>query len=265
MKCSQCGAEADKGRCPVCGAVLDDAPAGKKTAHRTQPAQPVLQQPAAQPYAGAAASGAAPKNRQPTWLVILLLVLFWPVGLFLMWRGTSWSRTVKILVTVAVSLVTILLLALAALGAGLVFSANLAQEYSVQEKTENAAVAHSISEMNQVALTMQQGLGDAGEGSTMRMRYDPDENSMVLDTTISGGAALAAYLLDNGATGSELDAWNGLKISYCNLSELLQDNLAENGYADVSSTVNLLNETNKSNMLLSIVNGEVLYNVVTDA
>ncbi|MEG2394742.1 MAG: hypothetical protein RSC36_06900, partial [Ruthenibacterium sp.] len=75
----------------------------------------------------------------------------------------------------------------------------------------------------------------------------------------------AAYLLDNGATGSELDAWNGLKISYCNLSELLQDNLAENGYADVSSTVNLLNETNKSNMLLSIVNGEVLYNVVTDA
>lgn len=34
-----------------------------------------------------------------TWFVVLLLLLFFPVGLFLMWKYTSWHKAVKIIVT----------------------------------------------------------------------------------------------------------------------------------------------------------------------
>lgn len=38
------------------------------------------------------------------WVVILLLILFFPVGLVLMWAKTAWSKNTKIIVT---SLITV--------------------------------------------------------------------------------------------------------------------------------------------------------------
>lgn len=36
---------------------------------------------------------------QKTWAIILFLIIFFPVGLFLMWRYSSWNKTVKGVVT----------------------------------------------------------------------------------------------------------------------------------------------------------------------
>jgi hypothetical protein len=37
---------------------------------------------------------------QETWAIILFLLIFWPVGLYLMWRHARWSKTAKVVVTI---------------------------------------------------------------------------------------------------------------------------------------------------------------------
>lgn len=41
-------------------------------------------------------------------LVIVMLLLAWPMGVILMWAYTPWSRSVKIAITVCLALLTIL-------------------------------------------------------------------------------------------------------------------------------------------------------------
>ncbi|MFT3952743.1 MAG: DUF4236 domain-containing protein [Oscillospiraceae bacterium] len=53
-----------------------------------------------------------PQNNKPpvstkTWFIVLMLILFFPVGLFLMWKKSSWNIIVKWLITAFFALVTI--------------------------------------------------------------------------------------------------------------------------------------------------------------
>ena len=38
------------------------------------------------------------------WFIIVLLIFFFPVGLWLMWTRTSWKKWVKVLVTLLIAL-----------------------------------------------------------------------------------------------------------------------------------------------------------------
>ena len=40
------------------------------------------------------------KIYEKNWFIILMLVLFFPVGLFLMWKNAKWNKTVKIIISV---------------------------------------------------------------------------------------------------------------------------------------------------------------------
>lgn len=42
-----------------------------------------------------------------TWFTILMLVIFFPVGLFLMWKYMNWKTWVKVVITVAIALIVI--------------------------------------------------------------------------------------------------------------------------------------------------------------
>lgn len=42
------------------------------------------------------------------WVVILLLIVFFPVGLFLMWAKTNWKNKTKIIVTVVIAVLSLL-------------------------------------------------------------------------------------------------------------------------------------------------------------
>lgn len=39
------------------------------------------------------------KLTEKTWFIGLMLVIFFPVGLFLMWKNSNWNKVVKIIIT----------------------------------------------------------------------------------------------------------------------------------------------------------------------
>ena len=47
------------------------------------------------------------KIYEKNWFIILMLVLFFPVGLFLMWKNAKWHKTVKIIISVLFAVMVI--------------------------------------------------------------------------------------------------------------------------------------------------------------
>lgn len=50
------------------------------------------------------------KLYEKSWFVILILVLFFPAGLFLMWRYTEWKKIIKIIISTICSLYVLLII-----------------------------------------------------------------------------------------------------------------------------------------------------------
>ncbi|KRG13618.1 hypothetical protein ACA29_07965 [Lederbergia galactosidilytica] len=40
---------------------------------------------------------------EQTWVIVLFLIFFWPVGLFFMWKFADWKKSAKTIVTVVIS------------------------------------------------------------------------------------------------------------------------------------------------------------------
>ena len=47
------------------------------------------------------------KIYEKNWFIILMLVVFFPVGLFLMWKNAKWNKTVKIIISVLFAVMVI--------------------------------------------------------------------------------------------------------------------------------------------------------------
>ena len=67
------------------------------------------------------------KISEKNWFIILMLVLFFPVGLFLMWKNAKWHKTVKIIISVLFAAIVI-------------FSNGSEESKNVETKDTNAEV-----------------------------------------------------------------------------------------------------------------------------
>ena len=67
------------------------------------------------------------KIYEKNWFIILMLVLFFPVGLFLMWKNAKWNKTVKIIISVLFA-------------AAVIFSNGSEESKNVETKNTNAEV-----------------------------------------------------------------------------------------------------------------------------
>lgn len=106
MLCPKCGAEIRDGLtfCPKCGKEFKE-----KSSHQNSNKQAeniMRQDEIVEKYADDNRTGNK-KIYQKTWFIIVILIIFWPVGLFLMWKYASWNKIAKIIITVLIGLMVI--------------------------------------------------------------------------------------------------------------------------------------------------------------
>lgn len=112
---------------------------------------------------------------EKSWVIILFLLFFWPVGLFLMWRFADWSKAAKVVVTIIIAICAIVWLVTILIG-GILFALHStgddlgeaveSREHRLEESDEHAP---SASDSN---------LSD--NGSDVKLQFD-DRNWNLVD------------------------------------------------------------------------------------
>ena len=163
--------------------------------------------------ASVAPSSAAKKKPVSNVLVIVLLIIFFPVGLYLMWARTSWSKGAKIAVTVAVALIFI---------AGLPGSPSDASDSDITTDApstnapETDAVTTSAEDAAKAQIESAISAGSFGKKADVTYVFDSLDNYAIisidyLEITTVQGAVIS--MLDSIAKMLEpLSAVDGLKV-----------------------------------------------------
>lgn len=105
---------------------------------------------------------------QKSWFIVLTLIIFFPVGLILMWMHTSWNKPVKIIVTVFFCLIAI----------GMVGDDEESEESVANESTEESEEEPEQEENNEPEESEESTEEDATEEPTQE---ETNENENVAD------------------------------------------------------------------------------------
>lgn len=174
MKCGNCNTEFEGNFCPNCGANTNNSAQNNHDA--TQQTTNF--------YANAEQTPNLPNpqsNKPPisTALVIILLIVFIPVGLYFMWEKTNWNKIVKIAITVIIGIAYIFTI-----------SNNINKANSSALNPTDAAVQETtVQQSNTVGTTSIDENENATQESTSK---DTDKKS----TTANGNATYQSILDD---------------------------------------------------------------------
>lgn len=97
------------------------------------------------------------KFYETNWFIILMLVVFFPVGLYLMWSKANWSKVAKIIVTVAIAI----------LGVVAVFTDDYTEK-ETNNTTQSTQKAHTSKEDN----------SNTNQDKTEKKAHKPSQNEL---------------------------------------------------------------------------------------
>jgi hypothetical protein len=104
--------------------------------------------------------------------------------------------------------------------------------------------------------------------TSVKMAYDDcytfeyDENNVVIGAWKDGVATGAVFAQEGNQEC--LDAWNTMRTSVRDTSKKFYEILCKYGYDNVGVTINVVNDQNHTNTLLTVYNGLVTYDCVND-
>lgn len=97
MKCPNCGGNMEENKCPYCGTEFEKKEDSRLSGTDYKPFN----------YADSPYQYTTDKWYTKTWVIVLFLIFFFPIGLFLMWRYKEWGKITKIVITVVIALMAI--------------------------------------------------------------------------------------------------------------------------------------------------------------
>ena len=211
------------------------------------------------------------KFYQKTWFIVLLLILFWPVGLFLMWKYADWSKIAKIVVTVIIGLLTVI--GFATGGDEVDDQVNL--ETTTVTTTAEPKTTEAETETTTKATTKK------AETEITKKKAKLTDNQIVTFLNSSSDAWSGEWKAqDDGffvfyPEGDLADAFSMLAITYSSTGTIpaeMEDsfNIMVTSMKELSTSVedtagkpcslSIVNPANTDNILLTFMSGEVLYN-----
>ena len=231
MYCQNCGKEHNGKFCPSCGAPADGATSAQQMGPEIEekPQAPKVQ-----------------KGYTKTWIIILFLILFFPVGLYLMWKG-NWNKTVKIVVTI--------FFALAVIGNIVSSSGKNATSAAPDQAAASSSASQPAQEPKQeerkeVSISQAEEKKSAGMGETLEYKglyitldsveYYADESEFPLDEADPGKQFVVLRFTASNESGQDDHINMFFEESYCDdvaiEPEIMMVNLeGENFWGDVAN------------------------------
>lgn len=123
------------------------------------------------------------------WFIILLLVLFAPVGLFLTWKYADWKRSRKIIATAAVALLATLLIIIGLNAPATITVNNLGKNNTINTDDASYTLTGNVSTLHDTILTIngeKVSFSDSGDFSK-KLDLKEGDNSIELVATSEKG------------------------------------------------------------------------------
>lgn len=214
-------------------------------------------------YADAATQ---PKKRK-TWLWVLGWICVFPVPLtILMFRNKSMKPVLKYGI-IAAGWIVYLLIALSGMGSdkseipapteaptATVAPTETPAPTSAPEPEESAAAAVSVeTAVAALDLVLRDNYGDS-------YKVDVEDNFITISVWVDG-VAIEAAAAANGDT-AKLESWNGMVEAMTEAQKSYQNTIRDTTGQDAIVMVNVLNDQNLDNTLLSVTDGTVVYDAV---
>ncbi len=209
---------------------------------------------------------------------VLFAIFLWPVGFIYVLRKKPFRKGKNIALAVTDGILSVLLIVGVTLG--LLLYHYRAQLNALHEAAE-AAAGGAASGADTISSAAQKIASDAVSGgeesyddfvaglkttlaSTYGENFSVEDDGKTLTISIwqDGVAKEAAYIVDGIETSD--DAWDNMKAAVQNLASTCFLSANANG-ASRHVCVNILNDQNQSNVLLSYLDGECIYDAVESA
>lgn len=136
-------------------------------------------------------------------------------------------------------------------------SANVtAAETSVpQDVTEQSTLS-----LDELSSLLELGLSDNWEHYTIST---DEETSLITVNLWQDGVALELYMIQSAGGGADNEDWVALKDSMLSMYNSLKELVETVGRSDVHLAINLLNDQNTDNVLLTALDGYFIYDVLS--
>ena len=201
------------------------------------------------------------KFYEQTWFIVLILIVFFPVGLVLVWTNKQWSQKGKIIATVIVAVLVIL--GLGGRSRGLKETQPEIVTNVTEATSEETTTAESEEETDIDTHESVRQLIEAVSAmyfQDITVTYDEETDSYIVNVCQEGVASDLTAVRAGTLERSTWDQVVDTMVDDCNSMK----SVVETAELDSNVMLNILNDQNRDNVLLSIINGTVIYNAADD-
>ncbi|MEG1523984.1 MAG: zinc ribbon domain-containing protein [Clostridia bacterium] len=202
------------------------------------------------------------KKKGVSFWTVLLWICFLPImGIIAIWKAEKLPKLWKIILTAIIVVICIISMLTNSSTTGTVPTPT--ETTAVTEAPSESPIASAIvsKEDRESTLTyLTATLEDSYGADNCSIEYN--EESTVYDIRLWADGIVQGAIQANGGDKQAKDNWDTVRTSLCAVCSATKDYVVQSGDNSSNVAIAVMNDANKDNVLLSIVNGVVVYDAV---